>query len=95
MICSGDTWRHTRAVAEAIIENLAKEGVRLWHNEGLEGNVWMLLDYGDVVVHLFETQVREFYDLEHLWGDAPVVGLPSISKTRKIKNEGVRRPKKG
>jgi ribosome-associated protein len=43
----------------------------------------MLLDYGDVVVHIFETQMREFYDLEHLWGDAPRVKLPRREKQTK------------
>ena len=86
VICSGNTQRQMKAVVEAVIEKLQKKGVSPWHSEGIEGNAWMLLDYGDVVVHVFESAVREFYDLEHLWGDAPRVNVPrSRSKQAGIK----------
>lgn len=83
IICSGNTQRQAKAIADSIIEKLGEKGVSPWHTEGLDGNVWKLLDYGDVVVHIFETQMRELYDLEHLWGDAPRVKLSRRKKQNK------------
>lgn len=64
---------HSRAVEEAIDEWAKNElGVRMWHLEGGEGTrTWVLMDYVDVVVHLFQPDAREYYSLERLWGDAP------------------------
>src|SRR5690625_5335487 len=56
------------AVTERIRERLQE---RPWHVEGYEGRQWVLLDYVDLVVHIFSTDKRQFYDLERLWGDAP------------------------
>ena len=72
VIISGEVDIHVRAIAEAIDEGLLEEGVRPWHREGVQGGKWILLDYVDVVVHIFQKSVREFYALEKLWGDAPV-----------------------
>jgi len=60
-----------KAVAEHIQETLAAESVRPWHVEGLHHRRWVLLDYIDVVVHLFHRDTREYYRLENLWADAP------------------------
>lgn len=87
IICSGNTQRQTKAIGDAIIEKLEMEGVSPWHSDGLDGNIWMLLDYGDMVVHIFESQFREFYDLEHLWGDAPRLKLPRRKKQAKHDTE--------
>jgi ribosome-associated protein len=76
VIGSGDSIRQVKAVAEAVDESLAGEGVRLLHSEGVEHGRWVLLDYGDVVVHIFHREAREFYRIERLWPDAPVVDLP-------------------
>ena len=73
MICSADSETQVKAVAEHIVETLAGEGEKAWHVEGQEGRRWVLLDYVDVVIHVFYTETREFYALESLWGDAPVV----------------------
>lgn len=71
VICSADADVQVRAVADHIVEELADEGSKYWHREGYESLRWVLLDYVDVVVHIFVRDVREFYGLEDLWGDAP------------------------
>jgi ribosome-associated protein len=72
VIVSGDVDIHVKAIAEGIDEGLLERGVRPWHREGTRGGKWILLDYVDVVVHIFQKSTREFYALEKLWGDAPV-----------------------
>ena len=71
LVCSGTSQRQVQAISDAILENLKKEGVRPLHVEGRQGGNWVLLDYGDVVVHVFQPEPREFYALERLWADAP------------------------
>ncbi|MEW6683210.1 MAG: ribosome silencing factor [Nitrospirota bacterium] len=78
VIGSGDSVRQVKAIAEAVDEALAAEGVRLLHSEGVEHGRWVLLDYGDVVVHVFHREAREFYRIERLWADAPEVDLPPV-----------------
>jgi ribosome-associated protein len=75
VIASGDVDIHVKAIAEAIDEGLLEKGIKPWHKEGLKGARWILLDYVDVVVHIFQKSVREFYALEKLWGDAPVENI--------------------
>ncbi len=72
VIVSGDVDVHVKAIAEAIHEGLLEKDTKPWHREGIRGGKWALLDYVDVVVHVFQKSVREFYALEKLWGDAPV-----------------------
>lgn len=71
VVASGTSDIQVRAIAEHILEELKKEGRRPTHTEGMEGGRWVLLDYFDLVVHVFHTQARDFYQLENLWGDAP------------------------
>ena len=71
LITSADSARQVRAIAERVEERLSHAGVRMLHREGTGEAHWILLDYQDVVVHIFEEQTRQFYDLERLWGDAP------------------------
>lgn len=75
VICSASVEVHAKAVADWITENLQQRQVEFWHNEGYQACRWILLDYVDVVVHIFLPQVREFYALEKLWGDARVEEL--------------------
>ena len=72
VIVSGDVDVHVKAIAKAIDEGLLEKGIKPWHHEGKQEGKWILLDYIDVVVHIFQKPVREFYALEKLWGDAPV-----------------------
>ncbi|MFQ6096997.1 MAG: ribosome silencing factor [Armatimonadota bacterium] len=73
VICSGRSKVHVRAVTEAIEEAAATAGIRAHHREGGSDAAWVLMDYGDVVVHVFTPETRAYYDLEHLWGDARIV----------------------
>ncbi|MGH2569833.1 MAG: ribosome silencing factor [bacterium] len=71
VLLTADSETQVRAVAEHIVETLARDGAKAWHVEGLESRKWVLLDYVDVVVHVFYSRTRSFYSLETLWGDAP------------------------
>jgi ribosome-associated protein len=73
VICSGSSERQVQAIADAVQERLRGEKVRPLHVEGYNRGQWALLDYGDVVVHVFQEEPRRFYALERLWGDAPDV----------------------
>ncbi len=75
LICSGSSEPQVKAIAEAVEEKLKAAGARPWHVEGREGRRWVLLDYVDVVVHVFHEKTREYYLLERLWGDARSVDL--------------------
>lgn len=70
VICSANTATQVRAIADNIEEELAKEGVAFNHKEGYREGEWVLMDYGDVVAHIFMQEAREYYALERLWGDA-------------------------
>jgi len=71
-----------RAVTRFIIEELEAEGIRPLGTEGVDEGRWALIDYGDIIVHLFLEPVREYYDIEGLWSDAPRVDLTSILEER-------------
>jgi len=64
-----------KAIAEAVEERLHQHGAAPWHVEGLAGRRWVLLDYVELVVHVFHARTREYYLLERLWGDARKVDL--------------------
>ena len=72
VICSGSVDVHVKAIADAIDDGLRDKGIYPSHREGAEGATWVLLDYFDVVIHIFSEEARQFYALEKLWGDAPV-----------------------
>ncbi len=76
VICTGDVDQHVRAIADNI-EKQVKEKTqdRLLHREGKETLNWVILDYVNVVVHIFKPTFREFYRLESLWGDAEVIAV--------------------
>ncbi|HET8712839.1 MAG TPA: ribosome silencing factor [Gemmatimonadales bacterium] len=73
VIVSGTSDAHVRGMAEHLVTALAPAGIEPHHVEGLQQGRWVLLDYVDFVVHVFHPELREFYQLERLWGDAPVV----------------------
>lgn len=72
VICSGAADRQVKAIADNILEGTVEKGVKPWHVEGYGALKWVLIDYVDVVVHVFHKETREFYSLETLWGDAPM-----------------------
>lgn len=73
LICSGANERQVQAIAGAVDATLRERKVRPLHQEGANGGNWVLLDYGDFIVHVFRDEIRRFYALERLWGDAPEV----------------------
>ncbi len=75
VICHGDSSIQVKAIANAILDGLREEGVKVWHKEGTDFLNWVLLDYIDVVVHVFQKETREFYNLERLWADAKIETL--------------------
>jgi len=79
VICSGTSTTHVDAIADGIELVLKKDGQHPSHIEGKTESTWILMDYGDVVVHIFEEQTRAFYALERLWSDAPSAPLTTRS----------------
>ena len=73
VICSGEANRQIRAIYEEIEHALKKEGVKPHHREGTLDSGWLLLDYGDVIVHIFSAEEREYYRLDKLWDEAETV----------------------
>ncbi|HWP03494.1 MAG TPA: ribosome silencing factor [Gemmatimonadaceae bacterium] len=75
VIASGTSDTHVRSVAEHVIEEMERLGMRAHHAEGLSQGRWVLIDFVDVVVHVFHPALRDYYQLERLWGDAEVVAV--------------------
>ena len=73
VICNGNNSRQIRAIADAIDEQLSKQGAQLLHKEGDADTGWVLLDFGDIIVHIFGPKEREYYRLERLWNEAKTV----------------------
>jgi ribosome-associated protein len=102
VLCSADSDTHARAIADAVHHGTDEMGVRLWQSEGFTALSWVILDYVDVVVHVFKRDVRSFYNLERLWGDAamiPVEDAPpapraAASTRKRPRKTAARRPKK-
>lgn len=77
VVCTGDTDRQVLAIADEVEHVLKGEGIMPIGREGLEAGKWVLLDFADLVVHVFQPAERDFYRLERLWDDAPHLGLPA------------------
>lgn len=75
LLLTGDVERQVQAIADAVEDGLNEAGVRTIRREGRESGRWVLLDFGDVLVHVFHKEEREFYQLERLWGDCPHIDL--------------------
>lgn len=73
IVCHGDSTRQVSAIADSVQEFVKKNTKENpWHKEGFENAEWILLDYADVVVHIFRNEARKFYNLEGLWADAKI-----------------------
>ncbi len=72
VICTAHSDPQVKAIADTVLEGSKKEGERVWHKEGMAQKSWVLLDFVDVVVHIFLRDTRKFYSLEKLWGDAEI-----------------------
>ena len=75
LVCSGRSTTHLKSITDAIREELKEDGVRPLHVEGATESGWVLLDYGDVLMHVFLEDTRAYYALERLWGDAPSISV--------------------
>ena len=75
VVASGTSDAHVRSIGRNVMDGLAADGVRAQSVEGLSHGRWVLLDYVDFVVHVFHPSLREFYQLERLWGDAPACAV--------------------
>jgi ribosome-associated protein len=98
VICSTDSDTQVRAVADAVRDGMEESNERVWHYEGYQALKWIVLDYVDVVVHVFHKEERSFYNLDRLWGDAkrtevqdPLAALKPAVKKRQAT---VRKPVK-
>jgi ribosome-associated protein len=87
VICSGNSDRQVQSIAQAIEENMKKSGFLPLGIEGEKTARWILMDYADIIVHVFYEPVRDFYDIERLWSDAPKMEIENdtdkITRLRK------------
>lgn len=79
LLCSGQSQPQIQAIGEAIEEKLRRQGRHVAHREGKSSAEWVLLDYGDFVVHIFSARARQYYDLERLWRSAERITFPAPS----------------
>ncbi len=75
IICSANSPRQVKTIVDYVISSTKKSKIKILHSEGSENSDWVLLDYGDVVVHVFTEEQRLFYELERLWRDLPLEHL--------------------
>ncbi|MBI5057653.1 MAG: ribosome silencing factor [Nitrospirae bacterium] len=80
VICSGDNTSQIRAIAEAIQENFSKQNIFPLGKEGLDFARWVLIDYGDIIINIFDDETRDYYELEKLWIDAPRIPVEEHKK---------------
>lgn len=89
IICHADSDRQVEALAYSVIDTVREEtGEKAWHKEGLDNATWVLLDYVDVVVHIFQKEYRELYKLEELWADAKLTKHVDDNNLKENKNNG-------
>jgi len=72
LICSGETEKQTQTIADFILKILEEKGEKPLGVEGFTEGRWILIDYGDIIIHIFKEDIREFYGLEYLWGDVEI-----------------------
>ncbi|MBL3677795.1 ribosome silencing factor [Leucobacter chromiireducens subsp. solipictus] len=78
LILTGSVERNVQAISDAIEDALNESGVRTIRREGRESGRWILLDFGDLMVHIFHQEERDFYQLERLWQDSPVIDVTGM-----------------
>lgn len=80
VICNGNSTTQVEAIADSVIEQAETDlSEKPWHVEGYENKDWILIDFVDIVVHVFRPEVREFYGLEELWADAKITRMQEAS----------------
>lgn len=88
MICNGDSTTNVNAIADNVIEKMKELGRSPLRTQGMENNFWIIIDYGDIVAHIFLTEYRQFYRLEDLWADAPRKEYKDRPKSKKTQKDG-------
>jgi ribosome-associated protein len=88
VLCGSKSAVGVKAIAEEIVYRLKDEGIPAHHIEGMNEGTWVLADYGDIIVHVFLEQVREYYDLESFWGDAPRKSFRAKTRKKSVKRPG-------
>ena len=78
VICNGSSSTHIKALVDEVDKQVSQAGEPLIRREGLRSDIWVLMDFGCVIVHVFTDEARKFYNLERLWSDAEVVALSSL-----------------
>ncbi len=78
VICNGSTSTHIKALVDEVDRKLSEAGEPPIRREGLRSDIWVLMDFGSVIVHVFTDEARKFYDLERLWSDAEEIPLSSL-----------------
>lgn len=89
IICSGTSDRQVKAIASWLDESLKKDGMTLLGKEGLQHGQWVLMDYGDIVIHIFYEPVRAFYDIERLWAEAPKMMIDDDTIEISVLDKGI------
>ncbi len=80
VICNGNSNTQVNAIVHSVQKTVSKEiKEKPWHVEGAENAEWVLMDYVHIVVHVFQRHIREYYDIESLWGDAKITSIPNQS----------------
>ncbi len=87
VICSGNSDRQIRSLADHIARNVKEKGILPLGIEGERSGSWILMDYGDVILHIFYRPVREFYDIEGLWSDAPRMIVEESARELTVLND--------
>ncbi len=78
VVATGGSNKNVQAICDHVEEEMQKEGAKLWNKEGYDSAEWILLGYDDMIVHIFQSEPREFYKLEHIWKDAPTVDIDDL-----------------
>jgi ribosome-associated protein len=94
LLCSGDSSRQIQAIADEVEQRLAAHGFRPSHVEGYNNAEWILMDYLDVVVHIFSRKARAYYDLERLWRDAKAIDVAKLLEQAEPETVPVRRTRR-
>ena len=82
VICQGNSTVQANSIAQSVEETVEKEtGETAWHKDGYKNSIWILLDYGDVMVHVFQKDARAFYNIENLWADAKIEKIETTIET--------------
>jgi len=87
VICSAESDIQVKAIKEHITDELVHQAIKPWHVEGEQAMHWVLLDFVDVVVHIFQPETRDFYSLERLWGDAKIEEVKDEDETAGIHSQ--------